>query len=200
MSRFHLDDDLQKRVRDAVIGPGFYGPFSMDGRYVFLDKGRLATDLQKRFAVDTILQGRKGDAVCIEEKIVRWPGYAYDAITLETMSCTVPGRESDGWMRYGKADWINYAMCQEDGNVLCYLISFPALQEAFWPAHQSFRETTTDQHNRTTCRIVPLDWIRAKVGLHPTNGRMVHADPDGAEIVKAYNATHYRRASEMAVA
>ncbi len=37
MSRFHTDDEGQKAVRDAVLDPGFYGPFSRDGRYVYMD-------------------------------------------------------------------------------------------------------------------------------------------------------------------
>lgn len=192
MARFHEDDAAQKTVRDLVIGPGLYGPFSQDGRYVYIDKGRLATTLQKRFAVDTIVQGRNGDAVCVEEKIVRWPGFAYDAITLETKSCSVPGHESDGWMVYGQADLLNYAMCLDDGNVVCHLIDFPKLQAAFWPRVDEFPETITRQHNRTICRKVPLAWIADNVGIAK---RRIFATPDGAQAVKRFNASHYRRAA-----
>lgn len=194
MSRFHTDDSWQKRVRDAVLGPGFYGPFSMDGRYVYLDKGRLATILQRRFAVDTVLQRMSGDACFIEEKIVRWPRYEYKFLTLETESCTVPGRESDGWMTYGKADWLNYAMCQADGNVMCHIIDFQELKDKFWAVLPTagWEETVTSQSNRTKCVLVPLDWIEAEIGIFK---RLIHATAEGAEIVKAYNATHYRRAA-----
>ncbi len=193
MSRFHTDDGLQKGVRDAVIGPGLYGPHSLDGRYIFLDKGRLATILQRRYSVDTILQTQSGEAVAIEEKIVRWPGYKYDSLTLETKSCTVPGHESDGWMVYGDADWLNYAMCQEDGSVLCYFIKFPELKDAFWRDVDLFQETRTTQHNKTVCRLVPLHWIHVNVGVFPPDGRLIKPTPEGAEIVKAYNSTHYKK-------
>ncbi len=192
MSRFHDDDNAQKAVRDAVLGPGFYGPFSLDGRYVFIDKGRLATILQKRFAVDTILQRTNGAATCIEEKIVRWPGKEYTAIVLETKSCTVPGHESDGWMVYGQADWLNYVMCQENGNLLCHIIDFQKLKERFWERVDSFSETITKQHNKTACRVVPLDWVRANAS---TYSRQVFATPEGAEIVRAYNQGHYKKAA-----
>lgn len=186
-----LDDDTQQKcVRDLVIGPGLYGRFAADGRYVYIDKGRLATTLQKRFAVDTIVQGTGGKAVCVEEKIVRWPGYDYTALTLETMSCTVPGRESDGWMKYGQADMLNYAMCRENGDVVCHLIDFQKLQATFWPAVDGFRETITGQSNRTACRIVPLDWVREHVGI---KSFPIYATPDGQEAVKAFNASHYMR-------
>jgi hypothetical protein len=194
MSRFHIDDAAQKAVRNVVLGPGLYGPFTMEGRYVYIDKGNLATVLQKRFAVDTVLQGRGGECWFAEEKIVRFPGYEYDAITLETKSCTVAGHESDGWMVYGQADWLVYAMCQGDGNVKCYIINFPRLKEKFWAAidSENWHETISKQHNRTACRVVPLSWIEKNVGIHP---RLVHATPEGAEIVKAYNAGHYKAAA-----
>lgn len=194
MARFHTDDALQKQVRDAVLGPGLYGTYSREGRYVYIDKGALASVLQKRFAVDTVVQGRRGDAVFIEEKIVRWTGRPYTALTLETKSCTVPGHESEGWMAYGQADFLNYAMCLADGNVLCRLIDFPKLKAAFWPVEETFRETISTQHNRTACRIVPLRWIAENVGIHPPAGRLIYACPEGAEIVKQYNGTHYLNA------
>ena len=189
MSRFHADDQAQKAVRDAVLGPGFYGPFSCDGRYVYIDKGRLATILQKRYAVDTIVQREDGRATCVEEKIVRWPGYEYRAVTLETKSCIVPGHESDGWMVYGKADWLNYVMCQENGNLLCHVMDFPLLQAKFWDNIDQFRETVSEQHNRTSCRVVPLQWIYDNVPVYP---RQVFATEEGAKVVKAYNRTHYK--------
>lgn len=192
MNRFHRDDDGQKMVRDLVIGPGLYGMFSVDGRYVTLDKGRMATILQKRFSVDTVLQARSGNAAFIEEKIIRWPvsNRAYTAFTLETKSCTVPGRESDGWMVYGEADWLNYALCQRNGDIVCYLIDFQKLKAAFWPAVDQFRETVTTQLNRTACRLVPIDWINEKVGSYV---RVIKPTREGSQAVMEFNAMHYRR-------
>ena len=191
MSRFHFDDAAQKKVRDLVLGPGLYGPFSLDGRYVFIDKGTLATTLQKRFAVDTIVQALDGRAVCVEEKIVRWPGYKYASLVLETKSCTVPGHESDGWMVYGQADLLHYAMCQENGDVLCRLINFPKLKKAFWPDVERFEETVSAQSNRTACRKVPLGWIEDHVG-RPFK-RLIKPTTEGAAVVIAYNAGRYKK-------
>ncbi len=195
MSRFHTDDEWQKAVRDTVLGPGFYGPCSQEGRYVYIDKGRLAPLLQKRYAVDTFMQRLDGRASAVEEKIVRWPGYEYKKLTLETQSCTVPGHESDGWMVYGQADLLNYALCLGNGDVLCLIIPFPILQERFWPAHEQFEETITAQHNRTACRKVPIKWIEGNVGLYR---KLIKSTPEGAEIVKAYNQTHYRNRTAAA--
>ncbi len=140
MSDFHRDDAWQKGMRDAILAPHFYGKYAMEGRYVFVDKGRLATLLQKRYAVDTICQGRGGRAVCIEEKIVRWPGYVYSAYTLETQSCTKPGRESDGWMVYGEADYLLYCFATENNDLNCHLIDFPRLKKWFWPRLGRFHD------------------------------------------------------------
>ena len=102
MPRFHLDNEWQRAIRDAVLVPGFYGRIK-SGRYVFMDKGRLSDILQKRYAVDTFIQADNGDASAIEEKIIRFPvkkGKPHTAFCLETRSCTVPGHESPGWMAY----------------------------------------------------------------------------------------------------
>lgn len=192
MSRFHFDNEAQRRVRDLVLGPGFYGPHSRDGRYVYIDKGRLATILQKRFAVDTIMQRINGDAACVEEKIVR---DEYTALTLETMSCTVPGHESDGWMVYGQADLLNWSMCRRDGNLMVHLFDFPKLQEVFWPAVDQFEEGFTEQHNRTAYRKVPIAWIKARGVGHFT--KLIHSTPEGRQAVLSYRNSHYLRGATL---
>ena len=74
MSRFHTDDQWQKAVRDAVLGPGFYGPFSRDGRYVYIDKARLnlrengATEEEIEFLLD-----QRGELnVFASDDLVEW--------------------------------------------------------------------------------------------------------------------------------
>jgi hypothetical protein len=165
VSDFTRDNEWQRKVRDSVLAPGFYGSYATEGRYVFIDKGRLATTLQKRFAVDTILQGKDGVALCIEEKIVRWKGRVYDAYTLETNSCTKPGFESDGWMKYGQADYLLYAFMRPD-HLLVHLIDFPKLQAWFWPLAETFSVfAMPDTLNRTTGRVVPIKQVEANVPL-----------------------------------
>lgn len=167
MNDFHKDNDWQRRVRDKVLAPGFYGNYAVDGRYVFIDKGRLATKLQKQFAVDTIVQGKNGAAICIEEKIVRWPrsNIPYTAFTLETQSCTVPGHESAGWMTYAEADYLLYCFEQRDGDLDCYLIDFQKLQEWFWEHETEFSIFRMETANRTIGRVVPVSAVRANVPM-----------------------------------
>jgi hypothetical protein len=172
MNVFLRDDQWQRQIRDKILAPYFYGEYAIDGRYVFIDKGKLATRLQREYAVDTILQGKNGDAICIEEKIVRWPGAnrgrlrenGYSAFTLETMTCTVPGRERKGWMEYGEADYLLYCFCNREETALnCYLIDFPALKDWFWPRIDTWSVTTTEQLNRSECRIVPIAEVEDSV-------------------------------------
>lgn len=182
MNDFTRDDLWQKKVRDTVLAPGFYGRFGFEGRYVFIDKGRLAETLQRRFAVDTIVQGKAGRAVCIEEKIVRWPGYRYDAYCLETDSCTRPGRESQGWMHYGQADYLFYCFVQP-ARVECHLIDFPALRAWFWPVHATFPTFgPLATLNASAGRKAPIAAVRANV---PTTVHVVFpnlADPLAGEL------------------
>lgn len=175
MSDFHVDNEWQRKVRDSVLAPGFYGSYATEGRYVFIDKGRLATTLQKRFAVDTVVQGKEGAALCIEEKIVRWPGYAYGAYTLETQSCTKPGRESDGWMVYGQADFLLYGFMQPDRLVI-HLIDFPKLQEWFWREAERFDVFgPLPTLNASAGRKVPIADVAANV---PVWVRTIFPDPN----------------------
>lgn len=177
MNVFWRDDMWQRTIRDRLLAPGFYGSYALDGRYVFIDKGKLATRMQREFAVDTIVQGKNGTAVCIEEKIVRWPkcrDEPYSAFTLETRSCTVVGREKDGWMKYGQADYLLYCFANKLENALhCYLIDFPALKEWFWPIHEQWPATVTEQINRTECRVVPIAEVESNVPCWP---RLVTGD------------------------
>ena len=46
MNDFHADNAWQRKVRDEVLAPGFYGQYAVEGRYVVVDKGRLSTILQ----------------------------------------------------------------------------------------------------------------------------------------------------------
>jgi len=174
MNDFERDDKMQREVRDSVLAPGFYGTYAYDGRYVFMDKGRLATILQKRFAVDTIVQGKSGRAVAIEEKIVRWPGYRYRCYALETESCTKPGHESVGWMSYGQADYLLYCFILAVGSDLpnqleLHLIDFQKLKHWFFAGCGDMHfEPFGPLHtlNGTQGRKVPIESVKAHVGVH----------------------------------
>ena len=163
-NQFRQDDSYQRAKRDALLKP-FYAEHSAEGRFVFLDKGQLADVLQREMAVDTILQGRGGHAFAIEEKIVRWKGRKYTAFTLETWTCTVPGRERKGWMYYGKCDILLYCFTQADGSLEAYAIPFPALKTWFFEQDrfERYPTTVTEQINRTECRVVPIADVLAGV-------------------------------------
>ena len=163
MNDFASDDAFQRAKRDELLLPGFYGEYACEGRYVVVDKGRLATLLQQRYAIDTWVQGRDGTCIAIEEKIVRWKGYRYHSFFFETRSCTVPGFESDGWMVYGKADYLLYCFTQADGGLECWLIEFPALQAWFWPRVEQFKLHVMDEKNRSEGRLVPTMMVHRAV-------------------------------------
>jgi hypothetical protein len=68
MNLFLRDDLWQRRMRDEILAPAFYGKYALDGRYVFIDKGRLATQLQREFAVDTRLLDHRGRAMTDDKR------------------------------------------------------------------------------------------------------------------------------------
>jgi len=164
MSDFHTDNGWQKRIRDEILIPQFYRQQASEGRYVVLDKGRLSGRLQREFCIDTIFQAADGEMISVEEKIVRWPGYAYAAFCLETHSCTVPGRESQGWMTYSSADYLLYCFVTVDGGLDCHLIDFPKLREWFWNVHEQFDTFgPLPTLNRTMGRKVPIADVHSNV-------------------------------------
>ncbi len=161
---FETDNTFQLAKRDRYLKP-FYQKRSEEGRFVFMDKGNLATILQREFAVDTIMQKAGGLAIGVEEKIVRWPGHEYTAFVLETWSCTVPGHERQGWMRTARCDFLLYAFEQQDGSLKVYVIPFRELQTWFFANdhHLTYSPTRTKQINRTECRVVPIADVLANV-------------------------------------
>lgn len=188
MNDFWADNDGQRKVRDAVLIPHLYKQISMQGRFVCADKGRFAELLQRRSDVDTIVE-REDGLVAVEEKIVRWKGRVYTAVTLETDSCTLPGLESPGWMHYCEADKLLWVMCQGDGTVIYHVFGLPELKAAFWGALEKYPDLfpvhIEPSRNRTRSRVVDIEWIR-NAGVPYAMGR-IDPGPEGREIVRLYN-------------
>lgn len=158
VKEYTRDDDFQKGIRNKILEP-YYEKISYKSRFVFVDKGKLAERLQREMAIDTIIQLKNYGILGIEEKIVRWPGYPYTNYTLETWSCTVPGREKKGWMYYATCDYLFYCFVQEGNNSL-YLhpLPFPKLKTWFFANNrfENFKSSITEQLNKTEARIVPI--------------------------------------------
>ncbi len=158
LHNFDVDHAWSCAKRDAYL-KHFYQKYSLDGRYVFIDKTACSTLIQKRLEVDTIMQSMKtGASFCIEEKIERWPmnGRPRTNFALETDSCTLPGKEQPGWMRYAKADYLLYAFETEQGNLDTYFIDFPQLRSWFWRVQSRYQSYTMDTSNRTRFKKVPI--------------------------------------------
>lgn len=172
---FLVDDAWQRSVRDGLLTPHYRKWFR---GFVYLDTGRLTKYLQKKYAIDTFAELKDGRAVGIEEKITRCPGpEPYEAICLETQSCTMAGHEAPGWMEYGNADYLLYARAvhpegRKCDSAMCKawcercwldvdLIDFPELKQWFWEHEKQFQQFgPVEPPNNSIGRIVPLDAIR----------------------------------------
>lgn len=158
MNNFECDDKWQKEIRNRILKP-WYKNISHEGRFIFCDKGKLASLLQKELAIDTIVQLKNSGVLGIEEKIVNWPGFEYTSYTLETWSCTNPGKERKGWMYYASCDYLFYCFVQEDNKSMwVHSIPFQKLQDWFFgdDKFKQYRQFRTDQFNHTETRIVPI--------------------------------------------
>jgi hypothetical protein len=149
---FSTDDEWQRAKRDAVLVPHFYRRFFWM-RYQFVSD----LDVQKS-GVDTLIFG-SGDPVKVDEKIVRWPekkNEPHTAFALETISCTVSGREKMGWMFYSEADRLLY--CFDTPKFLdCWWLDFKCLCEWFWPREQNFPPFLMKHTiNKTRGRVVDI--------------------------------------------
>lgn len=157
-NEFQRDDQWQKQMRNRFL-PATYGKWSVEGRYVLVEKSKYSMMVQKRDAVDTLLQARLDLSVSIEEKMERWPGYPRRNFFCETRSCTVKGRESDGWMCYAKCDCLFYMFAREYDQLLDgYLVlQFPKFQRWFWENYRNYTpRTLTHTLNKTCGYPVPI--------------------------------------------
>jgi hypothetical protein len=156
---FRRDDLWQRAVRDRLLVPFYRGRRE---RFVLLDgDGAIVRELQRR-GVDTLVQADDGGVLSFEEKIVRWRGRAYDAIVLETQSCTTPGYESAGWIRMSQADRLLYAFQTEIGGL--DILDILALRAWFAPREQNFPSYgPLATLNATEGRVVPIAAILENV-------------------------------------
>ena len=161
------DDRWQREMRDEFLVRQFY---SKAFNYQFFD-AESGMVMQKRH-VDTAVQWKKDGAIYyIDEKIVRWPvdkqgnikDRGYDAMFLETTSCSNEGRESKGWMVDSEADWLLYcfAMRPPARGLDCHLVPMQPLKEWFWPREQTFIYHRLEERNRSIGRIVKIRAIHA---------------------------------------
>jgi hypothetical protein len=157
---FTPDDVWQREKRDQILAPGFYEIFS-PGQYLFVDQSRM-TKGERRATVDTFAHSPvDGKLRRFEEKIWRAPR-VLDKFTnypLETKSCTVSGRETDGWMLYSPASILLGAFCNREETALdVHLLDLPELKQWFWPRESHFKIHVHEHTlNHSEARLVPFN-------------------------------------------
>lgn len=101
-NNFHKDMERQLIARDKFITPLYYEMYGKD-RVVLLDDTEDKTEhrfLQKA-GVDTLIQksNKKWDIIGVDEKLDFHPfKKKRENFFLEFMSCSLPGKETQGWM------------------------------------------------------------------------------------------------------
>lgn len=142
-----------------------YKKMSFEGRFVFVNKGEkyksLGSDLiQKQLCVDTVAQISDCESILVEEKFRR---HDYGDLLIETASCTVPGREKEGWIYTSQADFLVYVI---DGKfeVKIYIIDMKKLRNFYLYNTAKYPRKRTEQINKTEFVLVPFEDIKKEVG------------------------------------
>lgn len=162
LSDFRDDDRWQRAVRDRILVPYFYVPYSKDGRFVLFDSGsNFTVRLQREFHIDSAVQRGDGRVMFIDDKIVRWPesGEAHAAYCFETCSCTKAGRERLGWGFEISADYLLYCFEQADRETFdCHLLDVERLKEFIFERLESLPTFgPLKSINGTQGKLVPFD-------------------------------------------
>lgn len=155
---FERDDKWQRGAREMFLRPFYARHFSS---FEFVDGD-----------VDTIAVGRKtGKTYRIEEKLQRAPRRLerFGNYPLETMSCSVPGRERDGWMATSTADLLLFGFCNVGETTLdVHVLDMPALKAWFWPRVDMFRRCVNPQLNQSVAYMVPFGIVPREIRLYRT--------------------------------
>jgi len=160
MGAFAECQKVEARSR-RILHP-FIEQRSFEGRYVLLEKGRLAAELQKAIG-DVIHTGLDGQLRSLELKAEE--ENKHGNFFLETWSNL--SRLTPGWMITSRSDLLLYHFLSE--NTLC-VMNLPRLQD--WAFRQrniyEFNEKQQRKYNQmndTWGRCVPIDIIERDVKL-----------------------------------
>lgn len=162
------DSAWSRTMRDSYLVK--YYQLKAHDKYIFIDDKSICSNvLQTRLAVDTLYIATDGRLHYVEEKIERWPGYERSNFALETESCTTPGREKDGWMRYAKSDLLLYGFALEDEQGLdLYELQFQPLRDWFEYVDKSnYQQHTMNTLNHTRFWKVPIKDVLQAPGILP---------------------------------
>lgn len=141
-----------------------------DGRYVRIEKGRLAAQLQQE--IGDVLMNREGSLYSAEVKIEQ---HFTGNLFLETFSNAMPERLKPGWLFTNQADLLLYHFLDRPRSL--FVASLPRLKG--WAfrrrgrngcvgslcAFEEKQQTKYDQLNVTVGRIVPVAVLKEEAGM-----------------------------------
>lgn len=174
MNNFDRDNAWQRPVRDRLITP-FYKWRYRHGSFEYFDgPDEEAVRMQRVHHIDTAGVTPTLGTEYIDEKIMRRrnDGGSPVNVSIETLSCSLPGRTSPGWIHNRgnpRPTWLNYCyadaqVAEEVTKLACLWMPFDDLQGWFfetgedtWPLHVEPYE------NMTHSRNVPIKQIMAQV-------------------------------------
>ena len=177
-------DNYWSKKMDVVLSD-YWKHLAFEGRYIFTNSKML----QQTLGIDVIIQlGSNDKEITIDTKHSRG---SFDAVLLEAMSCTVKGKEKEGWgiKEEGRPDYIMHVMHDlcKGCNLNCSTCEYTAshITKAFITSAEgilqwyrplffskqlsSFKSFTTEQLNRTHGHIIPLRVAMKELGTTVCN-------------------------------
>ena len=182
-------DNYFSKHKDIMLKP-YFSRLAFEGRFILTNSEML----QKRLGIDAIIQiGNDFNEISIDTKHIAGD---YNRLFIEEMSCSVEGREKEGWgiRKKGLPDYIMHVLhpacngCTHRGEtcMMCnysfekhtapraYITSTSKLQQWYLPKMQNgeierYKLYTSTQINKTTGRNIPIETMLREMGTKKCN-------------------------------
>lgn len=156
--------DGEKHIKSRIL-PTLEKEFAVKGKVIYLRDSHCSLYIQKNVHIDAIADnGEK--SVGIEIKTVNSTEKYYTRLFAETRSCTLPGRESNGWMHINtkgesggsEADLLAYVFLRRNRSLEMYVYDLPQFKQWFWQCVPTckWQLWTMPDQNMTEGYLVPL--------------------------------------------
>lgn len=160
--RYWQDHAWSERTAQRLLDTRLYPCYAYQGRFVRLgsDPHRCEGKIQMRLHADVLMQRDANSCIAVEEKIVRYPGYDYQHLVVETHAQWHPQDAEpcgDGWIRDTQAECLLWAFETRTGGLRLWLLDYPSFRAWFFDQWHSFARCEVRNGNGiTVLRKVPL--------------------------------------------
>jgi hypothetical protein len=158
-----VSDTFQARNDWSIYASTLLEPFYTQ-RYI--KTGWCPADIQKLFDIDRCCVTKDETIVRIEEKCVKARRDCIERILIEDKSCTLPGRETPGWIYKTKADILLWANCfVGEKRIIIFTFKLQEMKEwwiKYGQYNQNFGEHLETGANSSLSKKVRIGYLETK--------------------------------------